>query len=373
MRVFILGCGLYGCHAAMTLKNLNLDFVMADISQEIFSGSSSKNQNRLHLGFHYPRSYKTRQECKEGYYKFIEAYNHSIETIDSNMYLIDNQSIIDAETYKHIYSYENIPFHVHDHEHSKSVPFQYTTSMFQGIIRTDEKFINHRKLAEYFKGHLSNSMIPDFNFDKLNITPTTIEYENTTYDILLDCTYFQAALPFPSSNNPSFEYELCISFLYKYNTPTSASTPLFGFTVMDGGFFSIYPYDPEQNIYSLTNVVLTPVMKNTSFDVVRTYKEYLETSPESIEIIKTKFEDNINKYIPEFKEYFTYNSFYLSYKTKPCNTSTDDRSLIYIHDQAYPKIHRFCGGKLTGIFTMESLLKDLLSSKLHDQLFPIYQ
>lgn len=360
MRVFILGCGLYGCHAAMMFKSLNIDFVMADISQEIFSGSSSKNQNRLHLGFHYPRSYKTRKECKEGYGKFIEAYNHSLEEIENNMYLIDNNSTIDFETYKHIYSFENISYK--DNQSTSAIPFEYNASMFQGMIRTDEKFINHRKLAEFFKHHLTSHMIPDFDFNKLIMTPTTIEYSNTTYDLLLDCTYFQAPLPLPySQTHPSFEYELCISLLYKFNSPKSE--PLFGFTVMDGGFFSIYPYDPENNIYSLTDVVLTPVLKSMCFDVVRTYKEYLESSPWSIEIIKTKFEDNIKKYIPRFYDYFTYNSFYLSYKTKPRNTSTDDRSLIHVYDQTYPKVHRFCGGKLTGIFTMESILRNLLDSK----------
>lgn len=365
MRVFILGCGLYGCHAAMTLKRLNIEFVMADITQEIFSGSSSKNQNRLHLGFHYPRSYKTRKECKEGYVKFIEAYNHSLESIEKNMYLIDNQSTLDLETYKNIYSYENIPFE--DNQSTLSIPFEYNTSMFQGLIRTDEKFINHRKLSEYFKNHLGDHMIRDFDFKNLKLTPSTIEYDNNTYDLLFDCTYFQAPLPVSA---PSCQYELCISLLYKYNTHNKP-TSLFGFTVMDGGFFSIYPYDPSNNIYSLTDVVLTPVMKSTTFSVVKTYKDYLENSPSSIEIIKTKFEDNIAKYIPRFKDYFTYNSFYLSYKTKPCNTHTDDRSLIYVNDNTYPKIHRFCGGKLTGVFTMESILKDLLSPKPFDLLSPI--
>lgn len=351
MRVFILGCGLYGCHAAMTLKSLNIDFVMGDISQEIFNGSSSKNQNRLHLGFHYPRSFKTRKECKDGYVRFIEAYDHSLETIDENIYLIDNRSIIDFDTYKNIYSFEGISFD----ETIETVPFEYNTNMFQGIIKTDEKFINHRKLAKYFKANLGAHMIRNFEFEKLKLTSSTIEYENNTYDLLLDCTYFQAPLP---TCLPSCQYELCISLLYKYNK----QTPLFGFTVMDGGFFSIYPYDPENNIYSLTDVVLTPVMKSKSFSVVKTYKEYLESNPCSIEIIKTKFETNIRKYIPNFTDYFSYNSFYLSYKTKPCNTHTDDRSLIYVNDNTYPKIHRFCGGKLTGIFTMESILHNILDA-----------
>ena len=40
--------------------------------KDIFNGASGYNQNRLHLGFHYPRSKKTRIQSKVGFYKFIK-------------------------------------------------------------------------------------------------------------------------------------------------------------------------------------------------------------------------------------------------------------------------------------------------------------
>ena len=66
------------------------------------------NQNRLHLGFHYPRSYKTRLLCKNGYDKFIKQYSELTDIIDKNYYCIADESILDYETYKHIFEYENI-------------------------------------------------------------------------------------------------------------------------------------------------------------------------------------------------------------------------------------------------------------------------
>jgi hypothetical protein len=355
MRVFILGCGLYGCHAAMTLKSLNIDFVMADITNEFFEGSSSKNQNRLHLGFHYPRSFSTRNECKQGYLDFMERYSYVTEAIPNNIYLIDKTSMIDFDTYKNVYSYEDIPYTTISD--ASLVPFPFDSSKFQGMIKTNERYINHNKFKQFFKDRLEPHLLKNYDPLYLQITEHNIYYQGEQYDMLFDCTYFQAKVPYLISNLVDVEYELCISFLYQQNTPS----PLFGFTVMDGGFFSIYPYDPEKNIYSLTDVRLTPVLKSKSYDVVRTYKDFLERSEESIKIMKEKFETNIKKYIPSFTTEFNYTSYYLSFKTKSTSTYTDDRSLIYYQSPKYP-IHHFCGGKLTGIFSMENVIRNIFNS-----------
>lgn len=354
MKVFILGCGLYGCHAAMTLKAHNIDFVMADLTNNFFEGSSSKNQNRLHLGFHYPRSYKTRQECKKGYVDFMERYGHVTEEIENNIYLIDQSSIIDFDTYKNIYSFENISYTTNILPNA--IPFEYNNNMFQGLIKTEERYINFEKCKIFFQTQLRPFLIEQYNPQDLIITKDKIFYKDQEFDLLLDCTYFQALTPYPIAQVMDIEYELCISFLYKQRNPS----PLFGFTVMDGGFFSIYPYNPAENIYSLTDVRLTPILKSESYNVVNTYKDFLSTCKESIKIIKSKFESNVTKYLPNFDNDFEYVDYYLSFKTKSKATHTDDRSLIHYNDPQYPNIHRFCGGKLTGIFSMDEILTHLI-------------
>ena len=82
--VLIIGAGIYGSHAAMTLKKLGIIFKIADKNNDFFKESSSKNQNRLHLGFHYPRSYDTRQECINGYTKFVNTYPFAAKNVPNN-------------------------------------------------------------------------------------------------------------------------------------------------------------------------------------------------------------------------------------------------------------------------------------------------
>ena len=78
MRILIIGAGWYGCHLATVLLKRGIYVYIVDKSNDFFQGSSSKNQNRLHLGYHYPRSDDTITECKEGYTQFCEQYANII-------------------------------------------------------------------------------------------------------------------------------------------------------------------------------------------------------------------------------------------------------------------------------------------------------
>ena len=56
----------------------------------IFLGASGNNQNRLHLGYHYPRSYITREQSKKCFKEFVKKYptfspmkNHDPRQIDA--------------------------------------------------------------------------------------------------------------------------------------------------------------------------------------------------------------------------------------------------------------------------------------------------
>jgi hypothetical protein len=343
----IIGTGIYGCHAAMILKRLNIDFRIADITNDFFTGSSSKNQNRLHQGFHYSRSFSTRHECMNGFLKFKETYPMAVYDFPNNYYFIDKNSLIDYKTYKHIYTYEKIPFEEH---HVPSIPFEYDHSKFDGpALLITESYVDFKALTEHFKQELSSSLIPDYDPELLQLDPI-IKYKNQEYSHLIDCTYYQ--LDIPQSPPQDLIYELCISLLYKCKSPQ-----LFAMTVMDGPFWSLYPYDPTNSIYTLTDVTYTPMIKTKYIKQIRNFQESLTDK----KIINSKniFETRIIKYIPKFKDIFEYHGFYTSLKTKP-NTGSDDRSLLFTSPR--PDIWRFCGGKLTGIFAMEDIMMNKFSS-----------
>lgn len=98
-NIIIIGSGWYGLYSALLLQN-DYNVIVLEKNNDMFDNSSYYNKNRLHLGYHYPRSFKTRQICIEGYKKFILKFREIVDIIDKNYYCISKDSIIDFETYK---------------------------------------------------------------------------------------------------------------------------------------------------------------------------------------------------------------------------------------------------------------------------------
>ena len=46
--------------------------------KELLSGATTKNLNRVHLGYHYPRDKETVFQSQKGFYSFTKLYSHSI-------------------------------------------------------------------------------------------------------------------------------------------------------------------------------------------------------------------------------------------------------------------------------------------------------
>ena len=76
MDIAIIGGGWYGCYVAeYIIDNYeNINITLFDKENEIFRGSSSKNQNRLHQGFHYPRCDITQKKCNKYFLMFQSSY-----------------------------------------------------------------------------------------------------------------------------------------------------------------------------------------------------------------------------------------------------------------------------------------------------------
>lgn len=316
----IIGCGWYGCHLANLLLEKGITFDMQDKTDAICTGSSFKNQNRLHLGFHYPRSAKTRRECVSGFDKFKERYPTVLNKIE-NYYLIANESIIDAITYQSIFSHEKVKYEESSWEDLK--PFEFNMQCFDVNsypLRVDEEMIDPERVQYMFQNQCEIYR-KSFNNSKCI---------QTSYKYVFDCTYGNLI----SLNN--FYREQCITFIIRMKCKRSS----IAITIMDGPFFSIYPYHIEKQLYTLTHVVYTPKIGQMS----------------AIEIYDELCKDVI-KYIPNYNDIFEYDSYYISEKTKLVDAKNDDRSMVY---NKTGNIHSFIGGKITGVFELEEHITKML-------------
>jgi len=342
MKILILGGGWYGCMIALICKSNNLDFLILD-ENEIFSGSSSKNQNRLHLGYHYPRSPETIKECKEGYLLFNNIFGEFTKNIKNNIYAIEKNSKVNFKEYINIFNIHN------DRILSKQIldknNLKINDKLIEKQFTCDEKRINHMALKKKFN-NLFNSNFKKLDKSKLFIDDENIIYDNIKYDFFCNCTYGQSRIGFEEVKLECF-YELCLTFLYKLNSNNND----FSFTIMDGNYLSLYSYENEENLYTLTHVKHTPIYVNDNLESIIENKKNIDI--EFINQKKNLFENDISKYLLNFKENFSYYDYYLSIKCKfNSSKNSDDRSLKY-----FEKNNKllFIGGKITGIFEMSNI------------------
>jgi len=348
-KVAIIGGGWYGCHIAHQLLQNHKDtlsLTLFEKENKLFSKSSSHNQNRLHLGFHYMRSFKTRQECLRGYEQFLERYHSVCKPVAHNLYVVHKNSLIDQQTIFHILEHENIPFRITP----KSKFYKlFNLDLIDGdLFDVDEMFIDPEKSRKFFMRHLSSVL-------QLNVECQPLQrgfFRGSSkiasfddFDHLIFCVFEQIIHPQWIQSfglifqTPLYFKERCLTLLYKLTVPIFENA----ITVIDGPFFSLYPY--RNDLYTLTHVLYTPL--NDESD---------------LHILRKKMEDEVIELFPKFYECFTYDSYYISWKMKLEANGTDDRSVRIQHQDKFSFI---CGGKITGIFSAYT--------EIENELFPRFQ
>lgn len=317
----IVGGGWYGCHIATVLIDDGYIVNIYEKNNSLISESSFKNQNRLHIRFHYCRSSNTRHMCVRNFDKFINSYPNLIEPIKYNYYVISKLSIIDFESYLAIYKHDNIPFEIVD------IPVINITNHV-GIIRVSEMYINHIKTSQMFNEKLNKNA-------KYGVEYTNSILNAKNYDFIINCTYNQFNTINRFKNN-SLLYEKTILLLYEADDDIDDIS----ITVVDGNFISLYKY--SNKIFTLSSVIDTPLIKSNNLSDILEYK----LTDDKLNSVIKNMEKHIVFYYPDFNKHFKYVGYSISYKCK-IDIQNDTRELIDIIDGQYR--HIICG-KICGIF-----------------------
>jgi hypothetical protein len=330
----VIGAGWYGCHLTSVLLKKGHRVCLVDKANALFQGASSKNQNRLHQGLHYPRSLETIRECQEGYQSFVARYPSL--PIQGNYYFIAEEgSKVSMEEYKRRLTDNAIPYTIVATE-GLPLPIQ---GVGADCIVSDERYIDPEKAAAHFQSTVGSLLVP-LDAAAFNSISSISSCFPTPFDCILNCTYNQLE-PIPFGT-----YELYLTLLYRIEGEP------FAYTLMDGDFFSIYPYKLEEQIYTVTSV------RHGVLETPAVYDASLSVSDTVVAERRALVEGDICSYIPDWTERATYVGHHTSWKTKPVS-DTCDRSLRWQQDGIMMSIY---GGKLTGIFQAERLLETHLSS-----------
>jgi len=240
MKIRVIGAGFYGCHIALELLREGHDVTVCEIRDGIFQGASGCIPARIHKGFHYPRSKKTRDACSAHAAEFELFYADFIRSINTNIYAIaENKSMVDFDQYVDTLQGE-VEFEVmHD-------PEEYGLRKVEGALLTQEKHIVTDRVREFYEAELATVL-------RCDTEPGTVD--DPRYDVTIDAT-------FCAYDNRSIDrYEPCVVGLLEGPVDTAV-------TVMDGPFGSVYPWQPDAGLVSLSSALFTPFTK-----ACRTYEE----------------------------------------------------------------------------------------------------
>ena len=329
MKIAIIGGGWVGCHLAFKLKQTH-DVTLFEKNETLFNETSFKNQNRLHLGFHYSRNYKTRQMCKDTFNRFMDDYGFLTKDVPNNLYCVPNtKSLIDYVTYLEIFR---------DFE-KETVDNNFKD--VEGCVNTNERYIDFVGAFEYF-----NNQLKDVVVNKVILDSELKELSNR-YDLVINST--NNHINHPLCDN-SF-YELTISLLYRKTKETSFDA----LTMVDGEFFSLYPY--KDDLYTLTDVEHTPIKKFNSVSKLNDFIKNINVS--LVEKKKLQMEKKVNHYYPDFSLNYEYDGYFLSTKSKIVSTS-DERYPVISKDG---NIINCFTGKIQGIYIIENYIQNEITNR----------
>ena len=83
----IIGAGLYGLYAAdFCSKNKNENILVLEYDSAAFCRATYINQARVHMGYHYPRSFSTAIKSAHYFNRFMEDYSFCVLTEFDQVY-----------------------------------------------------------------------------------------------------------------------------------------------------------------------------------------------------------------------------------------------------------------------------------------------
>lgn len=297
--VAVIGCGIFGAMTAIRLAQRGAQVTVYERQPEPLMGASFNNQNRLHLGFHYPRDDETARQCIRGFQRFRDEFSDCVLDGFPNAYFIASEgSFTSAEGY--LAFCERVGLRYDRIDIARFDPPVQGTDL--GVL-CDEVVYDCGRLRTLVLERMNKAEVsPRFGVDVMGIARSQQGFSLTadgqevgTFDAVVNCTYADinrltqqlghAATP------RQFEYTM-VPIIDWGRTPV-------GITVMDGPFMTVLPFG-QTGRFLLYHVAHTVVERTVSPQMPREWLD--EANRPSTRIDKNELFDRMRsacaKFIP---------------------------------------------------------------------------
>jgi len=302
-HVAIVGCGIFGAMTAIRLAEIGIGVTIFDSNARPLQGASLNNQNRLHLGFHYPRDDETASQCIRGFDEFRSEFSDCIlDNFDNAYFIATEGSLTSPDEYlrfcrKHQLDFKEIDPNLFN-PIVKNVDLGITTNevVYDSVIL--EKLIT--------KKFQSLKILPRFNSEITNISKKGDNFSleinrniKDNYDAVVNCTYANLnQLKFQiGQETKNFQYEYTMVPIVDWFRP-----PV-GITIMDGPFMTVLPFGKSKN-FLLYHVEHTVIERKIAAQMPLKWR-CKETSPSSYADKNKVFKDileSFSEFVPAVKD-----------------------------------------------------------------------
>lgn len=262
--VAVLGGGMFGCVVALALADAGLRATIFERKSEIMEGASKNNQNRLHLGFHYPRDLATARQCAAGFDRFMKTFPTSISGDFPNAYFVAlSGSLTSPAEYLEFCDAAGLSYTPFDVAHYPTEvrgcaigllcqEVVYDCGVLKSLLASAIE--RNPKIELRCKAEVS-SLARESGAYRLSVSGST---EPVWFDAVINCCYADINRLTAACGHPIQNYQ----FEYTAISIVESDLPRQGITVMDGPFMTLLPYgksDLSLLYHSAHSVVATSI------------------------------------------------------------------------------------------------------------------
>ncbi len=357
-RFIVIGGGFYGACIALYLRSLSKNVTLFERETELFTQASFVNQARVHVGFHYPRSFATAKRSTILYRRFMNDFSDAIVEDFQMLYAISRRnSNTSAARFFQMFSHMGTPIR----PASPAQKALFANDMIEDVFQCDEFAFDAFKLRDIVEERMLKAQIDiRRGAEVVSAQPaeggglqiTLADGQTHFADAAFNATYARLNHLGRPAPHDAMKAKNELTEVVLIETPEELSQ--LGVTVMDGPFFSVMPF-PAEGCYSLTHVRYTPHFSWRYDDGV------ISSTPEKIQP-RSRWRHMVKdseRYLPLMKDAQLKKSLFTTKSVLEMNEFDDGRPIFLHAHHSVPGLYSVLGGKIDNIYDLFAALPNV--------------
>jgi len=350
----VIGGGFYGAVLAQEMAK-HSDVVLLEREPQLLSRASWTNQARIHLGYHYPRSFLTARRSLQNAPRFMEDYRDCVVDTFRHYYAIaKHRSNVTAGQFRVFCGRVGAQLRVAD----ESVMRLFNPALIEAVFEVVEPAFDATALRATMLERLARSgvdvrlgtearSVSAAATGNLEVRASGASAEQTfVADRVFNCTYARLNAVLVGSELPTIPLKHELAELVLIEPPACLADR--AVTVMCGPFFSCMPFPPE-GLHSLSHVRYTPHRSWTS-DRHGGGAEADATRLEPPESHSPSMLRDAARYLPCMAESRVIRSLWEIKTLLPRSEVDDSRPILVRRDHGLPGLTCIAGAKLDNVY-----------------------